>query len=288
MDRTANVRYLYDGTFDGLLCCVYESVYSREVPADICARAQAQPCLMEDRWIETDAERAQRVYRSIPKKICREAAELVRDVFCSCARDREWLILRFLLMGYRLGQQAYFMRGHAWVSPLFDAQRHLKNEAHLLLGFVRFSESGGVLTAQITPKNFVLPYIAGHFCRRLGVQPFLIWDKTHGAAFLREGGRARLFALDALELPAPDAPEAQFRALWRRFYDAIAIAQRENPTCRRTHCPMRYWENMTEFAPDAPAQAALEQTAQAALEQTAQAALEEIAQPAPACARREA
>ena len=69
MDRTANVRYLYDGTFDGLLCCVYESVYSREVPADICAQAQAQPCLMEDRWIKTDAERAQRVYRSIPKKI---------------------------------------------------------------------------------------------------------------------------------------------------------------------------------------------------------------------------
>ncbi|MEG2653524.1 MAG: DUF4130 domain-containing protein, partial [Ruthenibacterium sp.] len=36
------------------------------------------------------------------------------------------------------------------------------------------------------------------------------------------------------------------RALWQRFYQTISIAARENPKCRMTHMPKRYWENMLE------------------------------------------
>lgn len=247
MSGTGDVRYLYDGTWEGLLCCVYESVYGREVPAAICAQHDAEPSLFQDRWISSDAERARRVSRSIPEKICPQAAVLVRDVFCSCAPDREMLILRFLLFGYKRGRQACYMRGHAYVAPLYEAQRHLANEVHLLLGFLRFSDVGGVLVATITPKNFVLPYLREHFCGRYAAEEFLIFDKRHGAALVWQAHRASLIPLEALELPPPDADEAQFRALWKRFYEAIGIRQRENPVCRRTHCPVRYWENMTEF-----------------------------------------
>ena len=50
-----------------------------------------------------------------------------------------------------------------------------------------------------------------------------------------------------LALPPESAQEAQFKALWKRFYNTIAIAARENPVCRRTHCPRRYWAHMTEL-----------------------------------------
>ena len=53
--------------------------------------------------------------------------------------------------------------------------------------------------------------------------------------------------LEGLALPPESAQEAQFKALWKQFYNTIAIAARENPVCRRIHCPKRYWAHMTEL-----------------------------------------
>ena len=41
--------------------------------------------------------------------------------------------------------------------------------------------------------------------------------------------------------------EEKYRALWRRFYDTIAVEGRENPKCRMTHMPKRYWAHLTEM-----------------------------------------
>ena len=55
-------------------------------------------------------------------------------------------------------------------------------------------------------------------------------------------------------MAAPDQAELDYRRLWRRFYDTIAIEERRNPKCRMTHMPKRYWNTMTEFLTDpAPA-----------------------------------
>jgi hypothetical protein len=50
----ADVIYTYDGCFDGFLCCVFESVYSGELPFAILREADAQPTLMRTHSIETD------------------------------------------------------------------------------------------------------------------------------------------------------------------------------------------------------------------------------------------
>ena len=41
--------------------------------------------------------------------------------------------------------------------------------------------------------------------------------------------------------------ELAYRRLWRSFYDTISIQGRENPRCRMTQMPKRYWGRMTEF-----------------------------------------
>ena len=48
-------------------------------------------------------------------------------------------------------------------------------------------------------------------------------------------------------MAAPDQREAQFRRLWKKFYDTVAIEARYNPKTRMTHMPKRYWDTMTEF-----------------------------------------
>ena len=53
--------------------------------------------------------------------------------------------------------------------------------------------------------------------------------------------------VDDFHISAPGQEERDFRALWRRFYDTVAIQGRENPRCRMTHMPKRFWGDMTEF-----------------------------------------
>ena len=247
MPGQADVIYLYDGSFDGLLCCVFDSVYRRELPQDIQVAAQAQPTLFDTRYVDTDSDRAERVRASIPRKISAEAAQLVRDVFCSCVPRREMKILRFLNLGYKIGPRALYLLGHADVQPMLAARQFLKNETHHFIEFLRFSDCGGVLTAVISPKAFVLPYLQGHFCERYAVETFLIYDRTHRAALIWKDRRARMVPVEDFRPPKPDADERQYRALWQRFYNTIAIPARENPRCRMNHCPKRYWPDMLEM-----------------------------------------
>ena len=51
----------------------------------------------------------------------------------------------------------------------------------------------------------------------------------------------------AMEVPDISAEEQCLQSLWRQFYDTIAIKERYNPRCQRTHMPLRYRDNMTEF-----------------------------------------
>ena len=44
------VRYVYDGSFEGLLCCVYESVYSHMLPQEVVCEADAQPACLA-KWL---------------------------------------------------------------------------------------------------------------------------------------------------------------------------------------------------------------------------------------------
>ena len=86
MPGTSDVIYLYDGSFEGLLCCVHESVYTHELPVDIQPEEAAQPTLFRQKYIAADEEKAARVYDSIPRKISPDAAALVQ---CVC-RARSW------------------------------------------------------------------------------------------------------------------------------------------------------------------------------------------------------
>ena len=92
----------------------------------------------------------------------------------------------------------------------------------------------------------MLPFLSGHFISRYSEENFFIYDKTHRAALLYENGKHHIVQLEHFELPEVDDKEAQYRALWKQFYNKVSIEGRENPCCRRGHMPKRYWENMLE------------------------------------------
>ena len=94
---------------------------------------------------------------------------------------------------------------------------------------------------------WVLPLLRRHFCDRYRNERFFLYDRTHQEALFYAEGRSAVRPLEHFQMAPPDEAEARYRLLWKRFYDTIAIRERENPRCRMTHMPKRYWSTMTEF-----------------------------------------
>lgn len=240
------VIYLYDGSFEGFLCCIFDSYANREVPSDIVPEESASPTLFESHLIATDKSHASRVFRKVAD-LSGEAALLLRRGFLTCLEHREMHLYRLVAKLLREGPG--FLRNLAdeTLLPVLKAVRHLEGEAHLLRGFVRFSDYSGILGGEIEPKNHVLPLLRSHFCSRFPNEQFFIYDRTHQEALFYAGAKAIIVPLDRFEMAQPDETEASYRRLWKRFYDTIAIKERENPRCRQTQMPKRYWNTMTEF-----------------------------------------
>ena len=237
----------YDGTFAGFLCCVFDCYVNREEPVEFLTTEDGRLSLYPERAVPTRREAALRVYRSLAMKLGSAGQRLAARGFLTCLEDRELWLWRFISMGYRQGPSVTRNLADPTVSRVMGAVRHLENEAHLLKGFVRFSQLEGTLVGESEPKNQVLPLLRPHFCSRYPQEAFALYDRTHRQALLHQEGRWAILPAEDFRPGLPGEEELRFRALWRSFYDTIAIRERYNPRCRMTHMPKRYWGTMTEF-----------------------------------------
>jgi probable DNA metabolism protein len=251
------VNYQYDGSFAGFLSCVYDSFTYHEAPAAFSSEAETPISLYPTRWVETDLAHAKLVYASWKQKISPEAQALAADGFLTCMPQRELIIYNFVALGYRVGPGVVHWLTDDRVAPLLRGVQQLKNEAHLLKGFLRFADYGDFLAGRICPKNRVLPLLRPHFCARYNTEHFLIFDEAHQEALFYRPNQWKLLSLTALELPEISRTEAGFQALWQKFYDTVAIEERRNPKLRMQNVPKRFWSNMVELKgelePTAPA-----------------------------------
>jgi len=240
------ILYFYDGSFEGFLCCIFESYAKHEIPIAVNGDGDYALSVFPCRTIETDFRHAQRVYRKVAAMSpC--AADFLRRGFLTCLPDRELLLYRMVVRLLRDGPSFFNNLTDEMLCPLRKAVRQLDGEAHLLRGFVRFSELSGVLGAEIQPKNRVLPHLRADYCARYSNEKFFIYDRTHHEALFYADGRAVIAPLGSFRMAPPDSEEAGYRLLWKRFYDTISIRERYNPKCRMTQMPKRYWSTMTEF-----------------------------------------
>ena len=245
MNEWPQISYRYDGSFAGFLCCVWESFAEHEEPCAFLSPEEEQFSLYPCREVETNTKRARQTYSSLAQHLPPGGKELFSLAFLTCLPERELHIYRYL-RAHLEGECLTDLTDERALA-LSTAVRHLQGEAELLMGFVRFSDYDGLLVGEITPKNRILPLLRPHFCKRFPNESFLLFDKTHREALGHRQGEWRIFPLDALSFDAPDGTEQQYRALWRCFYDTIAIESRLNPRLRMSHMPRRYWANMTEF-----------------------------------------
>lgn len=244
--------YLYDGTFDGFLSCVYRHYYE-EKASDIVEETQYQKnFLFPSVIVTTDGERAGRVSQAITEKISDFALRRIFYVFLSNHPKKEMLLLQYICLGFRLGGKINSLHGNSIVFEVQQTERKVTGERHRLLGLLRFSslvsESGReILYAPVKPDHDVIRLMADHFGDRLGGQAFVIHDLRREKALFcqdKEWYEAPLSRQVPLNL---SQDEKLYRKLWKHYFEAIAIEQRKNPVCQKTLMPVRYWENLTEM-----------------------------------------
>lgn len=241
--------FLYDGSFEGLLTCIFDAFYKKPDSVFIYKRDKYHPNFLEQPVIvETDMEKFQRVYSSIPKRISKHAAEIVYRAWLSDDEKAENLIYYFLKLGYKMGGKVCDYIQDPYINEIIGLNRKVGLESHRFLGLLRFQEiEEGIFYARYEPDHNITVLIAPHFAERLGDQPFIIHDKKRNICAVCDGTELIMTDINP-NIPADvTATEDEFASLWRTFFRTIAIKERKNLRTQANFMPRRYWKNLTEM-----------------------------------------
>lgn len=242
--------YEYDGTYEGFLCCIFESYVNKESPIAFASNEESSVLsLFSVRNVKTDLAHSNRILRSIRSR-SPQASRLLYRAFHTCIPNKEICLYRFVQKLYADGPTFLLRPSDDACLPLYRAVRHLSGELEKLRGFVRFSDYSGILGAEIQPKNRVLPFLCPYFCSRYANEAFFLYDRSHNELLLYSAGRSRIVRADSLTLAPPDEQETHYRKLWKAFFHTVSIESRHNSLCQNTLLPKRYRNTMTEFQPD--------------------------------------
>lgn len=249
MSDRRDIVYLYDGSFDGLLCAVFECFKNHEIPISIEENKNVQQIFYCDyKIIKTDFEKSERVSSAITKKISKIAWYNIYFVYLSDETNKGRLCLDYIRAGFHLGNKIDMYLNWESVSSVLNTARRIKNEAHQYLQFIRFSElEGGIYYSEIEPRCNILPIISRHFQSRLPTIPWIIHDICRHLCTVYNGKSCYITTTDSIPSKKYAENEKEYKTLWKEFYHTIEIKERKNDYCRMTHMPKRYWNHITEF-----------------------------------------
>lgn len=238
-----NLAYIYDGSFEGMLSCVFESFEKKEKPLEILddGGGTLLPC----KRIATDFEKAARVTKSINEKIGQTAFYYTRLCYLSCDKSKVLKLIDFLQVAYKYGANALQLAEDCVLR--FVKMANLVSKEHgRFIEFIRFSEIDGVLISVIEPENNVLPLLNSHFADRFPNEKFMIYDAGRKLALVYQNRSTEIVRTN-FEMPAFSKEEEKYRSLWQLFYDTIEIKERHSDKRQTQFLPKKYRKHMTEF-----------------------------------------
>lgn len=242
------IYYIYDGSFDGLLTCIYESYYRKETPEQILFQEDGQENLLVQKiYIERDKDKSQKVYNAIKTKISPQALQNIFYTFLSERADSGSLIYEYVKLGFKMGKRVDGHISDDRVLDLHKAVQKVTREKHRILGLVRFQKLGSnFYYASLTPDHQILGLIAPHFAKRMADQNWVIHDLKRNMAAIYD---QREWVLTDMVLDKPIAvgeEEEFYQKLWKEYFKSITIKNRINPRLQKQYMPKRYWKHLVE------------------------------------------
>jgi probable DNA metabolism protein len=242
------INYIYDGSFEGLLTCVYEAYYRRENPQGILPKEAPQLNMLDENiYIESNNEKYIRVSSSIIEKISPEALDYIYYAYLSEIEGSGKMILEYIRQGFKVGNSINNILTDDRVLTIHKLSRRVGGEQHRMLGLLRFKYLGeDIYYAQIEPDYNILSLIAPHFSRRMKDQKWIIHDVKRNIAAVYDLNAWVLTDLSLDKLPNINQEEEFYQVLWKQYFKSIAISERENLRLQMQHMPKKYWKHLIE------------------------------------------
>lgn len=251
--------FIYDGSYEGLLSCIFVIFKERTAPITISTEAHHQFTLLDaPTRIATNEEWAMRVCKGIDERTGGSASALTYKIFLSELPLSEMLVYQVVQAIIQHGDETILENfANPFILKAAQIEKMIHREVHRMHAFVRFQKSrDGLFYAAIDPDFNVLPLIGDHFERRYADQNWLIFDtKRHYGLYYDQTKMTfvdaddPVFTINAGSLEGDslqDAREKEYQALWKNYFQAVNIRERNNTKLHMRHMPRRYWKNLTE------------------------------------------
>jgi len=242
------VIYIHDGTWDGFLTAVHHYYYDRQNITNIESALSYHPNLIDEYTnIIADTLRAKSVEKAILDKISFDSLDNIMRCFFSEIEGREMWIIRYIKIGFKIGSKIDSMLGDQAVLDVLLPARKVKLECHRMLGLLRFELlESNIYYAKIQPDHNIITFISPHFKERFADQNWVIHDTKRNLAALYNTKRMLISYMDLTNIPKLHTDELKFQALWKNYFNHIAIKSRFNPKLQKQFIPKRYWKHLTE------------------------------------------
>lgn len=248
--RVTMICYVYDGSFEGLLNCIYEGFYSSKKPEIIIRKERYQPNLLyEVINIRTKQENSSKVFTAIKNKIGNKAATNVYYAYLSEIQGSEINIFLYLQLGFKVGADVDLHLYNESVLSICNIYKKVNYEALRMKGFLRFKEiSNEVYYASFEPEHNILELILPHFCERFKNQNFVIHDVKRKKAGLYNKKQCIISYLskESYDILNNSQNDDFYQNLWKDYYASTTIKERINPKLQKNHMPRKYWDHIIE------------------------------------------
>jgi probable DNA metabolism protein len=240
--------YLYDGSFEGFMTCVYEHYYSQQAAGIYKKESYQMNMINPFTSVETSEEKFKKVYNGIQEKISPFSLGTVYQAFLAEEKNYEMDILNYLILGFKIGRQIDDVYVHDMVTPVRDAVKKLQNEKQLYLGILRFSDKQGYLYAVFEPECNILSLLGNHFTDRMPEEKIIIFDRRRRQALFGQEKEWKI--VDEFEPPIylqNSKDQEKWEEMWKTYFVHIGIKERKNRRCQMKFVPLKVRKHLTEF-----------------------------------------
>jgi probable DNA metabolism protein len=252
------VTYVFDGSFEGLLCAVFDSYERKEKSVDLVWDVFYQPTMLEEPHIVlTDEAKAKRVWAGLGKKLGQQWGVMFYKAYLSedLQTFKDLFNFAHYIFDNPAGAESNF--GNPRVMAVSKMDRKVNREKHRMKAFIRFQKTAdGMYYCPVEPDFNVLPLISSFFKNRYADQQWIIYDvkRKYGLFYnlktVEEITYDFVANVDTTKVVLPaemqDEKEELASLLWKDYFNSTNIPARKNMKLHIQHVPKRYWKYLNE------------------------------------------
>lgn len=246
-DTDKKYTYIYDGSFEGFLCCVYTFYKDKDKLVAIKTDDEQIEFFIKTKAIVSDDNNFNTVYDAIENKLSFDFLNIVYNAFLSDTPNKELKILDFIVLGFKYGDKIINNISNHTVIDVLKLSQKVLAERHKLYGLVRFKQINNYLFSVIEPTHNIIPIIGNHFRKRYPNENWFIYDLNRETPVMHNNGNLQLLSMSKEKMKPYLEYKDDFETLWKTYHKAMSIESRKNERCQRNFMPKKYWKRLSEM-----------------------------------------